>query len=253
MTAQSPEEAFHRLATMWSSAFCDWSHDQLFSEWELHEIENPWRTSRDVHKCFVRGCNLTASLEEFETVTGYSRRSWFSSIRWSETLTLGQFSVWLLDHCDLPDVRPLIIAGKVCEPGGIFIGMSEIVERETGNDRVRPSTHIADVLKFDQLLVVLWQTQVATGRMLPPKDSAMSPGCAAFLSTVFGAAAIIVGVQWPSNLLMLTGIGSMLTGIIVATFRQRTSLDAILPKEVTTFGDLARAFASKQPLEPTPA
>lgn len=248
MPARTPEEAYNRLAVLWAMADFEWDHEFPFSEWIAIEYEVSSPRSRDVYDRFDATCNLVASLEEFEAFTGFRYRVWPLSPRVDKNLTLGDFSVWLLDNSDLPETGPLNIAGKLCEQGGIFLGMSDVVKRETGENRIRPSSRIADVLSVDQLCRLLWQTQVATGRLLKQEESSMARGCAALLVTIFGIVALIVGAAASIAILAFLGASSVLAAIVAVCLNQQSGVEAVLPHGIETFADLAREFAQQPQL-----
>lgn len=253
MTAQSPEEAYNRLAGLWALAEFQFDHEYLLSDWIAFEYDLASPTSRDIYERFKSTCNLTASLEDFEAFTGFKYRVWPFSPRINQTLTLGELSVWLLNHCDLPDVHPLHIAGQVCEPGGIFLAMSDLVRRTTGDDRIRPSSPVADVLQPDQFQRFLWQVQVASRLPIPAhSDPTALYGCLAFLLMPLGLIVIVMAwaVADDPAIGSLVGLATIAIGFVLCLIRVPDSnwfsTESFLPPKVITFGDLARVFAANE-------
>lgn len=248
-----PEQAFQRLAGLWTITDfnCPWGFDIPFINWIIDQNDLSILRSATVHEIFVMTCGLNTSLAEFEQATGYVPPRWPFSPKWDEDLTLGEFSVWLLAHSDLPTIEPLEIAGTSCKPGGIFLGLSEIVQRKTGRTRLRPSSVIASTLNPEELQVVLWQTQTATGRLVPGGEwDWRSSGCLSFTLTLLGAIGIIAAFLYENTTFFWLTVATMFAGLIHGIFvtypSQAKRMQSLLPEGVVTFGDLVRVFA-KQP------
>lgn len=207
---------------------------------------------------------LTASEEDLLEFLQYrgSEKNGCRSV-WENTreLTLGAFSVWILDHCDLVTVAPFSVCGRSCEPGGVYLALERIASRISPDaPSFGPSTNLLEVLPLDDVWKFWEAASIAANKPMPDFRSYHSIVTLYVVFTLAIAFCILV-----THSMSLVFIGKSLFASIggwdlivfefgffatvflatkVAAFGDSLrNPDDCLPKRITNFGDLARHLA----------